>query len=114
VARCGRCGRLTHPPDTVCPGCGSIEPDFTFRPVAGRGRIRSWTVVRRSLLPGFDADVPFTLVDVELDEQPELRFIGRLLGGRGAPAAIGAVVRVAFEDVGPGVAVPAFTLDEAR
>jgi uncharacterized protein len=111
VARCARCGFLSHPPDVVCPHCGSTDPGFAFEPVSGRGIVRSWTVVRQSFLPGFADDLPFVLVDVELADQPELRVIGRLLDGPAAPLALGAPVRAAFEDVAPGVAVPAFTLD---
>jgi uncharacterized OB-fold protein len=100
-----------HPPDVVCPHCRSTDPRFAFEPVSGRGTVRSWTIVRQSFLPGFDDDVPFVLVDVELAEQPELRMIGRLVDGPDAPLAIGAHVRAAFERIAPDVAVPAFALD---
>ena len=79
-------------------------------PVGGDGTVRSWTVVRHPFLPGFDDDVPFVLVDVELTEHPHVRLIGRLLDGVGAPLRPGAAVVVAFEDLAPGVAVPAFEL----
>ena len=110
VARCSRCSSFSHPPDVVCPRCGSTDPDFVFFPVSGRGTIRSWTVVRQSFLPGFDQDLPFVLVDVELVEQPDLRIIGRLLDGPGAAIEVGAGVEVAFEDLAPDISVPAFTL----
>jgi uncharacterized OB-fold protein len=114
VARCSRCSWFTHPPDVVCLQCRSTEPDFVFTPVSGRGTIRSWTVMRQSFLPGFDQDVPFVLVDVELVEQPDLRIIGRLLDGPGAALEVGAGVEVAYEDVAPGVSVPAFNLAARR
>jgi uncharacterized OB-fold protein len=97
----------------VCPHCRRTDPAFVFEPVSGRGVVRSWTIMRQSALPGFDADLPFVLVDVELAEQPELRLIGRLLDGVDAPLRLGAGVHVAFEDAGDGVAVPAFVLDAA-
>jgi hypothetical protein len=50
------------------------------------------------------------LVDVALDEQSDVRLIGRLLDGPEAPLALGSPVRVAFEDLAPDIAVPAFTL----
>jgi uncharacterized OB-fold protein len=112
LARCAACRSFTHPPDAVCPHCGSTEPGWVFEPVSGRGTVRSWTVVRQSFLPGFDDDLPFVLVDVEVAEQPDLRLIGRLVDGPDAPISLGADVRVAFEDIAEGVAVPAFTLDE--
>ena len=110
AARCARCTAYSMPPDVVCPHCGSTDPQFEFTPVSGRGTVRSWTVVRQSFLPGFDDDLPFVLVDVELVEQPELRVIGRLLDGVDAPLRLGDQVTVGFEDLAPGLAVPAFAL----
>ncbi|OMB94493.1 Zn-ribbon domain-containing OB-fold protein [Mycobacterium colombiense] len=110
VARCARCGRFSVPPDMVCPHCHSTDPGFEFTPVSGRGVVRSWTVVRQAFLPGFDDDIPFVLVDVELVEQAELRLIGRLLDGVDAPLRVGDAVTVGFEDLAPGVALPAFEL----
>jgi uncharacterized OB-fold protein len=112
VARCARCRAFTIPVDVVCPHCHSTDPGFVFEPVTGRGSLRSWTVVRQSFLPGFDDDVPFVLVDVELDDQADLRMIGRLLDGPDVPLHLGDRVTAAFEDLAPGVAVPAFVLEE--
>ena len=67
--------------------------------------------MHQSFVPGFDDLLPFVLVDVELDEQDDLRTIGRLLDGPDAPLAIGARVVVAFEDLAPGVSVPGFRLE---
>jgi uncharacterized protein len=108
LARCASCGQIAHPPDVVCPHCGSTEPSFAFVPVSGRGKIRSWTIVRQSFLPGFS--VPFTLVDVELDEQADLRLIGRLLDPTEVPIQLGDAVEVAFEDLSDEISVPAFVL----
>lgn len=108
VARCSRCGAFSHPPDIVCSHCGSADPAFVFTPVDGAGTIRSWTVMRQSFLPGFD--VPFVLVDVELEAQEDLRLIGRLMDGPDAVLQVGAAVSLLFEDVAPGVSVPAFAL----
>jgi uncharacterized protein len=110
VARCAQCGTLTLPPDVVCTACGSTEPGYEFTPVSGRAVIRSWTVVRKAFLPGFDGELPFVLVDVELAEQADLRLIGRLLDGVEADLRVGAEVRVAFEDLTSEIAVPAFEL----
>jgi uncharacterized protein len=109
LARCTRCARFSHPPDTVCPHCGSTDPAFESTVVDGSGSVRSWTIVRQSFLPGFE--VPFVLVDVELSAQPDVRLIGRLVDGPDAPLRLDAPVRLAFEDIAPDVAVPAFTLE---
>lgn len=110
VAQCSVCSALTHPPGTVCPHCGSTDPEFVFVPISGRGVVKSWTVVRQSFLPGFE--VPFLLVDVEIVEQTDLRLIGRLLDAPEEALYIGRPVRVAFEDIASGVAVPAFVLED--
>jgi uncharacterized protein len=110
VARCSRCGTLTLPPDVVCTACGSTDPAFEFTAVSGQGVVRSWTVVRQAFLPGFDRELPFVLVDVELAEQADLRLIGRLLDGVDAELRLGAEVRVAFEDLTAEIALPAFEL----
>jgi uncharacterized protein len=110
LARCDRCGQLSHPPDVVCPRCHAPDSSFTFEPVSGAGVIRSWIVVQQSFLPGFD-DGPFRLVDVALDDDPEVRLIGRLLDGPQAGLEMGGRVVGAFEDIADGVALPAFRLD---
>ena len=112
VARCSRCDGATMPPDVVCPHCGTTEPEFTFVPVSGRGTVRSWTTVRQSFLPGFE--VPFLLVDVELDDVPDVRLIGQLLDGPDAPIQTGDPVVAAFEDLSPEISVPAWTLGPRR
>jgi hypothetical protein len=66
--------------------------------------------MRSSFLPGLGDEVPFVLVDVELDAQAELRLIGRLLDGPDAPLSMGARVALGFEDLAPGISVPAFSL----
>jgi uncharacterized OB-fold protein len=101
---------FTLPPEPVCVHCGGAEAGFQYVALSGRGVIRSWTVVRQSFLPGFDDDLPFALVDVELAEQSELRMIGRLLDASADELRIGADAQVAFEQLAPGIAVPAFCL----
>ncbi|WP_425825341.1 Zn-ribbon domain-containing OB-fold protein [Streptomyces fractus] len=112
LARCGRCAAFALPPGPTCPHCHATEPGFSYEAVSGRGTVRSWTVVRQSALPGLADEVPFVLVDVELDEQAGLRMIGRLLDGPNSPPRMGDRVRVTFEDVEPGVSVPAFAHGE--
>lgn len=108
MARCADCGVIAHPPDVTCPSCHSLDPRFTFEPVSGSGKVRSWTVIRHSFLSGFE--LPFLLVDVQLDDQPHLRLIGRLVDGPDTPLRIGDEVTVTFDDLAPGVAVPAFAM----
>jgi uncharacterized OB-fold protein len=111
LPRCQVCGRYAFPPRNVCPECGSTDPAYVIEPVAGGALVRSWTVVRDAFLHGFADDVPYVLVDVELDAQPDLRMIGRLVDGPDAPLRVGAHVAVTFDRLGDDFAVPAFVLD---
>ena len=96
------------PPGPVCRRCGSTKPDFRFVVVSGDGWVRSWTIVRQAMLPGFE--VPFVLVDVELADAADVRMIGRLLDGPDAAIHLDDAVAVDFEDLGDDLAVPAFRL----
>lgn len=108
VQRCTHCGRYAYPPGVVCTGCLAPEPSFRWEPVSGRGRVASWTVIHQAFLPGFAAEVPYTVLEVELEEQDGLRLVARQAGD-GRPT-LGAPVEVVFDDVGEGVAVPRFAL----
>jgi uncharacterized protein len=110
IQRCEHCGHFTHPPAIVCPACCSTEPSFRFAPVSGRGVIKTWTIMHDAFLPAFRSEVPYVVVDVELEEQPGLRVVGRLVDGANPLLEIGATVETVFDDVAPGIAVPAFRL----
>lgn len=106
LPRCSHCQSFSFPPDISCPHCHSLDPAFTYEPVKGAGKLRSWTIIRQSFLAGFDT--PFVLADVELDGLPHIRMIGRLLDGPEVVLTIGEPVSVVFEDIAPGIAIPAF------
>jgi uncharacterized OB-fold protein len=110
IQRCVHCGTFTHPPGVVCRACLSPEPGWRFEPVSGRARICTWTVLRQSFLPGFQADVPYVVVEGELIEQRGLRLVALLLDGVEAKLSLGAPLRVEFEDVGNGMSVPRYRL----
>jgi uncharacterized OB-fold protein len=73
IPRCDACNRFVWYPETECPNCGGSA--FTWTPVSGRGRMCSWTVVRRSFLPAFDEMVPFVTGLVSLEEDPAVRIV---------------------------------------
>ena len=85
VARARRAARSAIPPDVVCPHCRTT--DAGLRVHTGERPWRGAVVDGRApVVPArLRRYLPFVLVDVELDEQPGLRFIGRLLDGPDAP-----------------------------
>ena len=108
ITRCQTCRRYSHPPDVVCPHCGEDAANAAFEAVPGTGRLRSWTVIHQSFIPGFET--PYVVVDVELDEVDGVRLIGRLLDGGADSLDVDTPVEVAFERLGGAMAVPAFRL----
>ena len=70
IQRCARCGEWRHPPRRFCAHCSS--PEASFEPVRGTGVVRSLAVSHRSMDPGWQAEVPFATLVVELDEGPRV------------------------------------------
>lgn len=104
VQRCASCHRWRHPPRPMCPACRSF--DHAFERVTGRGRVWSWVIAHPPVLPAFADKVPYNVVVVELAEG--VRMIGTLLDARHPEIGEGMEVVVDFEDVEPGVALPAW------
>jgi uncharacterized OB-fold protein len=92
LQHCASCGRVRFPPMPACPWCGSAVAEW--RPVSGRGRVYSWVGVQRALTPDFEAEVPYTIATVDLDEGA--RVFGRLEGPE--PTAPGDSVVATFVD----------------
>jgi uncharacterized OB-fold protein len=95
--RCVACGTLAVDTGQSCPACGAREG--TAVPLAGRGRLVSWTVIR--VAPQrYAAEAPYTIGLVELDEG--LRLTARVEGPPEALAAgIGLAVVARDPERGP-------------
>ncbi|MSQ26888.1 MAG: hypothetical protein EXR51_01950 [Dehalococcoidia bacterium] len=106
VQRCGGCGYYNHPPQPLCDRCSSR--DLKFQPVSGRGMVYSFTVMRQRNVAGFEGEVPYVNLLVELEEQPLLFMISWLPGGATEGLAIGQLVSVSFERTEEGMALPQF------
>ncbi|MSO38426.1 MAG: hypothetical protein EXQ69_09300 [Acidimicrobiia bacterium] len=87
LQRC-ECAVWRHPPRILCAACGSDK--WTWEPVAGLGRVFSWTITHRPTDPAFAAELPYAILVVELDEGP--RIVGNLVGL--APEALQLDLRV--------------------
>lgn len=95
LQRCGGCNAFIYYPRDRCPHC--LSDQLQWRPVSGRGKVYSYTVVRRASTRSF-ADKPYVLAIVELDEGP------RMTTNVEAPAEsmkVGMPVTVWFDDVTP-------------
>lgn len=97
--RCEDCGRLQHYPKPVCSEC--LGPNIHFEALSGRGTVYSFTTVRRPENPDFEAEAPYTMVDVLLEEG--IRFLSRLADEQDAEGLkLGDRLTAVFKPVGDG------------
>jgi uncharacterized OB-fold protein len=73
VLICQDCGQLDPGPRELCAACGSSR--LAEQKVEGRGRLVSWTVIRRPPTK-FRAEAPYAIAVVDLDAG--VRITGRL------------------------------------
>ncbi len=104
LQRCTACSAYRFYPRSICPECWSR--DFTWEEVEGSGTIYSFTVVRRAPTPAFAPAVPYVVALIDLDEGP--RMLSNILGIDVDDVRIDMRVRVAWEDIGDGLALPVF------
>jgi uncharacterized OB-fold protein len=99
---CEECGKPHLPPGPVCPFC--LSDRVAWRQASGRGRISTWTIVHKEWFAAFKNDLPYNVIQVELDEGP--RLTSSLVGD--AKPAIGQRVEVVFDDVDDTLTLPRF------
>ncbi|MBI4182797.1 MAG: OB-fold domain-containing protein [Proteobacteria bacterium] len=104
LQKCGACGALRFPASAVCPECFSDTAEWAR--VSGRGRVLSWVVFHRSYFPAFEADVPYNVVMIALDEGPVV--ISTIVGIANEGIRKGLRVEATFEDVTPEISIPRF------
>lgn len=93
IQRCQACGKYVHPPAPVCRYCAAMDPIPTA--VSGKGRVHTFTINRQAWSE--DMKDPFVIAQVELAEQPGLRFLTNIVGCAPEEVCIDMPVRVVFE-----------------
>lgn len=96
ILRCRDCGTWIHYPRPRCHRC--LGADVAPAPVSGRGIVASFTVTHFAPSPELAAELPITLVLVELEEQPGLRVVTNLVEAEPGDLRIGLPVEVVFVD----------------
>ena len=117
IPRCTATGRFVFPPRALSPFAPRAALEWVA--VSGRGTIWSFVVPHPPLLPWFAERAPYAVIAVALDEDPRVRLVGNLVDRDDGPieavdpatVRIGARVRVCFERVNEGLALPRWRLD---
>lgn len=104
LPRCKDCGAWTFPLGPMCQSCWSENLEWAR--ASGRGVVTTWVVFHRAFDPSFTDDIPYAVVQVELEEG--VRYISNLVGV--APNAIkpGMRVEAVFDDVTPEISLLKF------
>jgi uncharacterized OB-fold protein len=92
---CAACGKLSHPPQTVCPFCWTAG--LGSRAASGRATLNSFTVVHQSGVPALRERLPYVVAYVELEEGVCL--LSNLVTCAPGAARIGMALRVLFEPI---------------
>ncbi len=102
--RCSGCRELRHVPTQRCASCGSW--DWEWSPSTGRGKLVTWTVVRRPMHPDFAQDVPYAPAVIQLDDG--VRMVSWVVDCPPEELSPGMPVEVTFDEVADGVTLPKF------
>ena len=104
LQRCIDCRTWRHHPRPMCPQCGSTEYEWAL--ASGRGVVHTFTIVHRPTLPAFDADVPYNVIAVRLDEG--VFMVSNLVDCPLDQIRIGLPVEVVFAPLTDEIALPKF------
>jgi uncharacterized OB-fold protein len=95
IDHCNQCGQFFHPPAPICPHCLSL--DVAPAPVSGRAKVAAFTVNYQAWMP--DIPVPYLVAIVEIDDQPDVRLMTRLVECEIDAPYIDMPVEVVFDHV---------------
>jgi uncharacterized OB-fold protein len=101
---CLNCQRPHLPPGPVCPWC--FTERIEWRPASGGGKISTWTVVHKAWFPAFAAEIPYNVVQVELEEGP--RLTASMRGLPNENLRVGLPVVIEFDEVTSEITLPRF------
>ena len=104
LQKCHQCGHFWYPSGPVCPYCWSRDYEWTA--LRGRGKVTFWVVFHQRYFDSFKEDIPYNVVQVELEEGP--RLISNLVDIKSEDIRMDMPVEVVYDDVTPEVTLPRF------
>ena len=101
---CEECERAFLPASPVCPWC--FGERIEWRPASGRGKVSTFVVVHQKWFPAFAGEIPYNVVQVELEEGP--RITSNLVDIANEDIRVDLPVEVVFDDVSDDITLPRF------
>lgn len=102
VQKCSVCGKHQFYPRIICSHCGAGQPEWVE--TSGRGRIASFSIVRRAISRAYEA--PYVVALIELEEGPVM--MSNIVGCDPDTVEIGQSVNVTFEAWSDDITLPVF------
>lgn len=104
VQHCGKCGTHQFYPRNFCTSCGSNSLDWVS--ATGKGKVLSWTIVRRAVSAAYADEVPYVIALIELQEGVVM--MSKVVVAELESIHTGMAVEVDFEDWSAEVSMPVF------
>ena len=104
LQHCQSCDRWSFPVRERCPHC--LAAPLSWRAAGGRGTLYTFAIMHQVMNPGFAAEGPYNVCQIDLDEG--VRMVANIIGVANDQLQIGMKLQAVFEDVGEGVAIPKF------
>ena len=102
--KCTECGHVRWPPSIICPLCYSNKTEWIR--ASGKGEIFSFVVYHKAFHPAFEADLPYVVAIVELEEG--LHFLTNIVGCDPGAMSCEMTVEVSWEDITEEFSLPKF------
>jgi uncharacterized OB-fold protein len=102
--KCLNCGLVRWPPSIICPNCHSNDTEIIE--ATGKGRIYTYAVYHQAYHPGFESEIPYVTVIIELEEGPH--FLSNITGCEPDEVECDMPVEVVWEDITEEFSLPKF------
>lgn len=108
IQACSDCGALRYPFSKLCPHCHGTNSQW--KQASGKGAVWSWCVFHRAYFKGFESELPYNVVLIELDEG--LKIYSNIVGVANESLRVGMRVRAVFETATEAVTLVKFEEDK--
>lgn len=102
--KCNSSGRFFFPPSPVSPV--TRDANWSWVALSGRGIVSSFVVMHQKYFAGFGDEVPYPVIEVELEEG--VRLLSNIVDLGERALVVGMPVEVVFDAVTPDVTLPKF------
>jgi len=102
--RCAATKKFFFPPAPVSPF--TRDKNWTWEPLSGTGKVASYVVMHQKYFPGFADEVPYPVIEVELDEG--VRLLSNIVDLGERELTVGMPVEVVFQKASETFTLPVF------